>query len=107
MTDTDDWETIGRETAYCVLWTLVDDAEAAIDHVSSPVLWNHDVSAEDVERMRALAFKVKYVTETYLARLCEETEPWEAGDNRQHQHQRPDPLPDVTDADREEQSDGE
>jgi hypothetical protein len=89
----DDWEVIGRKSAHCMLWSLADDAEATIDLVASPVLWGHDVSAEDVERMRAFVFKARYVTEAYLARLCDETEPWSAGFTPEQD--RPEPLPDA------------
>jgi hypothetical protein len=93
MTDTADWEAIGRETAYWTLWLLLDDAEATIDRVSSPILWDHEVSPEEVAAMREHAFAVVYVTETYVARLCDETTPWDAIYGPKHD--RPRPLPTV------------
>ena len=76
MTDPDDWEQVGRETLHCALICLLEDADATVEPVADAVYWDHDVSAEQVEAMRQLVYDFEYATEAYLARLCDETEPW-------------------------------
>jgi hypothetical protein len=76
MTDSEDWERVGRETLHLTLDCLLEDADATVEPVADALLWDHDVSEEQVEAMRQFAFDVEYVTEAYLARLCDETEAW-------------------------------
>lgn len=105
MTDADDWEHVARETTCWTLHALLDEAEATIDLVTSPLFWGQPVTAEEVTQMRALAFEFEYVTEAYLARLSDETTPWSAGYDPSAD--RPRPLPDVTAAsDTEDTTDG-
>lgn len=92
MTDPDDWERVGRETLHRALSCLLDDADATVEPVADAVYWDHDVSAEQVEAMRQLAFDLEYATEAYLARLCDETEPW--GDDAERTPSRLPALPD-------------
>ena len=94
MTTPDDWEQVGRETTYWMLMQLVDDVQVAFDPVASTVFWGYDVSAEEVEQVRSFAFEVVYVTEAYLARLCDTTTPWDTAYVRDPGY-RPDPLPTV------------
>ena len=77
MTDSDDWERVGRETLHSALDCLLEDADATVEQVADAVYWDHDVSEDQVEAMRQLVFDFEYVTEAYLARLCEDTEPWD------------------------------
>lgn len=92
MTDPDDWEQVGRETLHCALSCLLEDTDATVEPVADALLWDHDVSAEEVEAMRQLVFDFEYATEEYLARLCEETEPWD-----DEQERSPSRLPAVSD----------
>lgn len=76
MTDADDWESVSRETLHWALMCLLEDASAVVEPVADTAYWDHEVSEDQVEAMRQLAFKFEYVTEEYVARLCERTEPW-------------------------------
>lgn len=77
MTESDDWERVGRETLHHALDCLLEDADATVEPVADAVYWDHDVSEEQVEAMRQLVFDLEYATEAYLARLCEGTESWD------------------------------
>jgi hypothetical protein len=77
MIDPDTWERVGRETLHCALVSLLEDADATVEPVADAVYWDHDVSAEQVEAMRQLVYDFEYATEAYLARLCEDAEPWD------------------------------
>ncbi|USZ68919.1 hypothetical protein NGM10_04080 [Halorussus salilacus] len=76
MTDADDWERVARQTAAHSLDCLLDDAAATVEPVANTLYWSDDLSPEQIDAMRQLAFELEYVTEEYLARLCEETTPW-------------------------------
>lgn len=98
MTDADDWEAVARETAACALASLPDDATAATDSPASTLLFGGDVAAAEVGQMRAFCFTAVYVTEAVLARLCEQTAPWDAERApfvRDPGAARPHPLPAV------------
>ena len=82
MTDSDDWERVGRETLHHSLDCLLEDADATVEQVADAVYWDHDVSEEQVEAMRQLVFDLEYATEAYLARLCDETESWDDDQER-------------------------
>lgn len=86
MTDPEDWEPVARDTVHWALMCLLDDAAATVEPVADTVYWDHEVSAEQVERMRQLTFEFQYVTETHLARLCETTDPWTDDEERTPTH---------------------
>lgn len=86
MTDTEDWESVAQDTVHWTLMCLLDDAAATIEPVADTVYWGHDVSAEQVEQLRQLAFEFEYVTEVHLARLCDATEPWSNDRDRTPTH---------------------
>ncbi|WP_128477993.1 hypothetical protein [Halorussus pelagicus] len=82
MTNTDDWEQVARRTVAHSLDCLLDDTASTIEPVADTVYWSHDVTPEQVDAMRQLAFELEYATEEYVARLCEETTPWDDDANR-------------------------
>ncbi len=79
---TDPWEPVARETLWRALHATSDDVEAAVEAVADTVYFEHDLSPEQVKRMRQAVTDLEHVTETYLAALCEEAEPWSDGDDR-------------------------
>lgn len=83
---TDEWERIARETMWQSLTRLGDDTARTTDEVADAVYWGHDLDAEQVERVRQAAFDLQYAAEAYLARLCEETEPWPDGERTPSWH---------------------
>lgn len=72
----ENWEPIARETLWQALRSTNTDVEAALESVASAVYFDRDVDPEQVERVRRAVADLGYVAETYLATLCEETEPW-------------------------------
>lgn len=63
-----------RETLWQALHCTHDDIGAAIESVANTLYFDHDLDPEQVERMRQAVVDLEYVTETYLAELCEGTE---------------------------------
>ena len=98
------WETIGRETTYWAVACLLEEADATVLPIADTIYWGHDVSAEQVERMRQFAFEFEYAAEEYFARLCTSTTPWEDDSERS-----PSRLPTVSgtrDADQDQNTSG-
>lgn len=81
MTD-DNWEPVARETLWQALQATSTDVEATVESVASTVYFDRDLDAEQIDRMRQAVADLAYVTETYLAALCEETDPWPDEDDR-------------------------
>lgn len=82
MTGDDPWEPVARETLWQALHCTHDDVGATIESVANTVYFDHDLDAEQVKRLRQAVADLEYVTEAYLAELCEETEPWPDEDDR-------------------------
>lgn len=73
---TDEWERIARQTLWQSLTRLGEDTSRTAEEVADTLYWGNDLAPEQVERMRQAAFDLRYATEEYLTRLCDETEPW-------------------------------
>lgn len=82
MTRPDDWEAVGRETLHQVLVSLASEIEASVEPVADTVYWGGDPDAEQVERLRQLAFEFEYAVEAYVAALADDAEPWGDDDGR-------------------------
>lgn len=80
MTRPDDWEAVGRETLYYVLVGLSSEIEESVEPVADTVYWGGEPDAEQVERLRQLAFEFEYAVEAYVAALAAGAEPWGGGD---------------------------
>lgn len=76
MTRPRDWEAVGRETLYYVLVSLTAEIEESVEPVADTVYWGGDPDAEQVERLRRLAFEFEYAVEAYVAALAADAEPW-------------------------------
>ena len=72
----DEYERIARETTWQVVTRLAEDATVAAEEAASAVYWDDDLDAEQIERLRQVVFDLRYATEEYLARFCDETDPW-------------------------------
>jgi hypothetical protein len=71
----DEYERIARETTWQVVTRLAEDVSVAADETASAVYWG-DLDAEQIERLRQHLFDLQYATEEYLARVCDDAEPW-------------------------------
>ena len=71
----DEYERIARETTWQVVPRLAEDVSVAADETASAVYWG-DLDAEQIERFRQHLFDLRYATEEYLARFCDDAEPW-------------------------------
>jgi hypothetical protein len=76
MTRQDGWEAVGRETLYYVLVGLASEVEASVEPVADTVYWGGEPDAEQVARLRQLAFEFEYAVEAYVAALAPDAEPW-------------------------------
>lgn len=96
MTGTDrthDWERIARQTLWQSLTTLGDDAQRTTDELGDAVYWGHDLDPEQVEALRQVAFDLRFAAEEYLARLCEDADPWASEDDERTPSWHPGELP--------------
>lgn len=73
---TDAWESITRETVWLIFRTILEDVETTAEEASDTLYWDHDLSPEQIERLRQAIHDLEYATEEYLASVCEGTEPW-------------------------------
>lgn len=76
MTDPETWESMTREVLWLVFRTLLEDVETTTEDAVDTVYWDHELSAEQVERLRQAVYDLEYAIEEYLASVGEETEPW-------------------------------
>ncbi len=80
MTRPEDWEAVGRETLYYVLVGLASEIEESVEPMADTVYWGGEPDAEQVERLRQLAFEFEYAVEAYVAALAADAEPWGGDD---------------------------
>lgn len=77
MTDAEPWEPIAREVLWQVLRRVVDDFEASVEQVGNTMYFGNELDPEQVERLRQVVVDLEYVTEEYLAAVCDGVEGWE------------------------------